>query len=149
MSSVNYYLNIDEMPLYNWRKCQEGEVTFVRLNPEDGMEKTDLEAWDIVYNSFITKFGLSPKLLNYLRKKNQLTKKLKEYAISGDRFILNEINVLKSAVEDFEKQTGRSGLDDAVYYVSKSFGNFIDEKKVTVTQFYTAYYKLIEDGKKN
>ena len=139
MSSVNYYLNIDEMPLYNWRKCQEGEVTFVRLNPENGNKKTDLEAWDIVYNSFITKFGLSPKLLNYLRKKNQLTKKLKEYAISGDRFILNEINVLKSAVEEFEKQTGKSGLDDAVFYVSKSFGNFIDEKKVTVTQFYTAY----------
>lgn len=148
MSSVNYYLNIDEMPLYNWRKCQEGDITFVRLNTENGTKKTDLEAWDIVYNSFITKFGLSPKLLNYLRKKNQLTKKLKEYAISGDRFILNEINVLKSAVEDFEKQTGKSGLDDAVYYVSKSFGNFIDEKKVTVAQFYTAYYKLIEDGKK-
>lgn len=149
MSNESYYTNIDDMPLYNWRKCQEGHVTFVRLNIEIGDEKTDLQSWDLVYNSFITKFGLSDKLLNYLRKKNQLTKKLREFAISGDRFILNEINVLKTSIAEFEKQTEKNGIDDAVFYVSKSFGNFINEKTVTVSQFYTAYNKLVEDGKKN
>ena len=149
MSSENYYHSINEMSLYNWKECQSGDLRFVRLDVTNGNEIDDSKCWDEVYNSFIQKFGLSKKLNEYLRQKNNLTKKYKEFAISGDRFVLNEINTIKERISDLEKQTGGGSIDDAVFYVSKSFGNFINEKKVTVVQFYTAYNKLVEDGKKN
>jgi hypothetical protein len=148
----NYFTDIDDFSISNWKKCQEGKFEYTRKNIEKGDAKQDIEAWELIYSSYIDFFGFSKKFENYLMLQKQYIEKLKEYAIDGDRFIWNEINSLKSEMDAIVSEIGGKPdtLDSAIIHVSKWMGGgFINEKKTTVKQFYSAYDKMIEDGKKN
>jgi hypothetical protein len=150
---MNYYLDIDDLPLINWKKCQNGHLIYTRKNSDVGTEEQDIEAWEQIYNSYLKAFGLSKKFKVYLVKQAKFIRLLKEYAINGDDFLWNEIEIVKSEIDEVTKVfdvKGNSSIDEAVVYVSKWIGSFIDESKVTTKQFYTAYHKMIEEnGKEN
>lgn len=150
---MSYYTSIDDMPLYNWRKCTGGDKKYARIDMNVGDEAQDIEAWRLVYDSYINVFGLSKKFKEYITKKNAYIRALQKYAISGDNFDKNDVNVLRDELDKMELDFSGdrdSSLDDVVVYVSKWLGGgFIDEKKTTVRQFYTAYNKMIEHGKEN
>ena len=150
---MNYYDSIDDISMYNWRKCISGDKRYTRINIEIGDEKQDLEAWKRIYDTYLSVFGLSKQYKEYLSKQSAYIRALKKYAISGDNFDKNDVNVLRAELDKMENDfsgDGTSSLDDVLVYVSKWLGGgFINEKKTTVRQFYTAYNKMIENGKEN
>lgn len=150
---MSYYDSIDEISMYNWRKCISGDKRYTRINIEIGDEKQDLDAWKRIYDTYLSLFGLSKQYKEYLSKQSAYIRALKKYAISGDDFDKNDVNVLRAELDKMERDfsgDGSSSLDDVIVYVSKWLGGgFIDEKKTTVRQFYTAYNKMIEHGKEN
>lgn len=143
----NYYSDIKDFPLYNWRECQAGKLNFARKKMSVGNEDMDSESWDAIYDSYIKVFGLGKELQTYLRKVDQVTRMLLEYAETGDRFLMNEINLIQSEIDQLNvEKKGGSSLDVAVVNMSKWMGGgFIEERKVTVSQFYTAYNEMLKD----
>ena len=155
---MSYYLDIEDMPIYNWKKCRNGQLEYTRIDLSKGNEAKDSKAWEAVYDTYIKAFGFGKEFNNYLKLQQRRIRKLREFAINGDRFIWNEIEQLNNELRSIQKKfDGKDSIDDSIIYVSKWMGGMIDEKKVTVKQFYTAQMKMIEEyeqknmqnGKKN
>lgn len=148
---MTHYTHIKDLPLYNWRECQEGNLEFTRKGDE-GDALTDSQAWDEIYNSFLQKFDQGRKFRQYYEKQDQLTEAYAEYAKTGDRFLMNDINVLRDELESLKRNDNPYTFEDSVADVSKWMGSVIDETKTTVLQFYTLHKRMrdqIEKQNKN
>ena len=71
--SEKFYKSIEDIPLFNWVKVNAGEMNFLLINKEDSASNEELsEAWDILFDDYIEKRGLSKsykQLLNVMKKK--------------------------------------------------------------------------------
>ena len=63
-NSKKFYQSIDEFPLFNWIKCNSGELEFVNLK----RIKTPLNEVKFIelYNQYIERFGLGKELEKYI-----------------------------------------------------------------------------------
>lgn len=136
MSERGYFNSIDDILLYNWRKCVAGELKYVRTALNAGNEKKDAEAWEKVYDSYLAEFGLGKEYEQYLTLKKELILKNCEFAISGDRFVLNRIEILEHEIDLLMQKKGETDLDTAIIYVSKWFGSMINDKEITAKMFF-------------
>ena len=141
-----YYLTIDEMPLYNWIECHNGKLEFARKGNE-GTAEQDLSAWQNIYDSYIHEFGLSEvqkKLFDAMKKRALLEL---DFVITGDRFKLTEIEIQIAKMDAMLSNKG-SGItiEQMLIYVSKWMGQWLNPKNITVKE----YFNLIEQyGKAN
>ncbi len=121
------YTSIDEMPLYNWHKCMEGEYKYVRFD-----EKEDTKNVEIFEKVYSDKF----------KHQIELIKKIAilqcEYLISKNRFKLTQIEVENTKLEAIKKETGVGmTLQQTLIYLSKWLGYRLDWKQVSVSEYYT------------
>ena len=84
-----YWGSIDEMPLYNWIKCNNGHLEYVRNGR--GNKANDVINWMRLYNEYLATFGLDKRYKKYLEVKRKKALLQAEYVIKKDRFKLTEI----------------------------------------------------------
>lgn len=137
MSYENYYKSIDELPLYNWIKCTNGNIEFVRKDLDTGTEDLDNEFWAQIFDTYITEFGLSKMhtdMLKALKKKAEFEL---NYVIKNDRFALTklelEIEKIKMLINN--RGTGIT-IEQSLVHLSKWIGNWIDSKKITAREYF-------------
>jgi len=129
------YKSINDMPLYNWQKCLEGDLRYVREDLKD--LKTNKEDFDVVYDDYISKRGLGKEYKQYLDiiKKRALIQC--DYLITKDRFKLTLIEVEDAKLEGLKKNTNQqSSIQQALIYLSKWLGYRLDWKQITVSEYY-------------
>jgi hypothetical protein len=142
----DYYEAIDELPLHNWIKCTSNELTYVRRD-KNGTEEEDIEAWQRIYDSYISEYGLSDmykKLLNAMKKKALLEV---DYIVTRERFKLTEIEMQIANLDAMLNNKG-SGvtIEQSLIHLSKWLGSWINVKAITTKE----YFNLIEEyGKEN
>ena len=108
----NYYYDIDEMPLFNWRKCQEKQdYKYTRKDIKKGTEEEDLKAWDIIYDSYLSEFGLGSEYERILEIKTRIAELQCNLVIEDDRFLLNEIKRLERELNDILNRKTRIDRD--------------------------------------
>lgn len=144
MSDKDYYGDIDEMPLYNWRKCNEGKVHYTRKNLEKGTKKRDHEQWEKTYDSYLAEFGLGQDYARYYELKIELAVIQCEFVETDDRFLLNRIKQLEHEIKELLEREPGADTDTAIVHLSKWMGSLIDQKKVTVRMF----YKMLNEQQK-
>lgn len=131
-----YYKSIDDMILYNWIKCTQGDIKFVRTN-ENGTDEQDKIVWEKIYDSYIEEFGLSPvykKLLGAIKEKALLEL---DYVITKEKFKLTEIEISVVKLQSMMANNGSGiSIEEALIHVSKWMGTWIDVKKVTVRDYF-------------
>lgn len=93
MSTLNtcgmrYFLSIEEMPLYNWNKCQRGDLTYTRKAVDDAMcnDELDLKAWEIVNDDYLQRFGLTKQHKRFMILSKQKALLELDLFITGDNF---------------------------------------------------------------
>lgn len=142
----DYYLTIDEMPLYNWIQCHNGKMEFARKG-SNGTPERDVEAWQNIYDDYIREFGLSEvqkKLFDAMKKRAILEL---DFVITLDRFKLTEIEIAIARMDAMLSNKG-SGItiEQMLIYVSKWLGQWLNPRNITVKE----YFNLIEQyGKAN
>ena len=80
-----YYQSIDEIPLFNWQKCLNGELKYVHLELKE--ETDNQEAFNKLYDEFLQKRGVNKeyqKYLDILKKKALLQC---EFLITKDNLV--------------------------------------------------------------
>lgn len=156
MSEISYYDNIDEMPLYNWRKCQEKEeYNYCRITPKEGgdeesTELEDLKAWDKIYDSYIKEFGLGKDFERIMELRREIAELQCDFIIKDERYILNRIKRIQRELMDFLERPVDSDTDTILTHLRKWMGTWLDEKVMTVKDFYKMlreYEKEIESLK--
>jgi hypothetical protein len=56
---TNYYLDTEYLPLLNWRMVNDkADLTYVRKDRTKGSENEDIEAWNVVLDSYYKEFGI-------------------------------------------------------------------------------------------
>ena len=160
-----YYKSIDEMPLFNWRKCQEqGLLMFSRIEGKTVVNarkwvvwllsfvykrgkfttENDLKAWEKIYDSYLAEFGLGDDYEYLLDLKQRITEVNLDIAISGDKFLLNKSRRLQEELDEFIARPSEGDTDTAIVYLSKWLGYNLNQKEVTVREF----YKMLRDYKR-
>jgi len=130
-----HYIHIDEFPLFCWSKCQAGDLTFTRRKLNKGNEVLDRSAWESIYDSYLKRFGLSQDSETYYMLMQELTELYKKYAIDGDDFTFNEIEIVLDDIAKLQKDS-KFTIQDAIAQVSQWMKTIIDDKKISTAQFF-------------
>lgn len=144
-----YYETIDEMPLWNWRKCTEGKTEFVRLNKKVGNKKKDADVWTFLYDENIERFGLGKDQETIYELRLRLAELQCDYCIEGNTFMLNEIRMIEQEIIDIvDRIQNGASIDECLMVLSKWMGFRINQKETTVAEFYTYLNAFQDEGKK-
>lgn len=136
----NYLVNIDECFVYNWRKCQEGDLSYTRKDRNKGTEEEDIKAFELIQDSYYDVFGLGKQYLEVLELKKDIALAECELVITSDNFIKNEIKRLKRELNNILTQSEGGDLSETLVHVSKWMGSQVKEKETTVLEL----YKMLE-----
>lgn len=149
-----YYDLIDEMPLFNWEQCINGNLNYARINPKSkGKERKDLEAWETLYDQHLQRFGIGSEHQRILDKKIELAELQCEYCIDGNAFLLNRIKMLETDIKDILERTQQGmSIDECLMLLSRWLGFHLSKKQITCVEFQNylkAYDKQAKEQKKN
>lgn len=130
----------------------DGKMEYCRKDLKDGNINLDNEFWELIYDSYVTKFGLNKlhaKLIDVIRKKALLEC---EFVITQDRFKLTMIEVEEQKIILMLKNAG-NGIDirESLIYISKWMGQWINTKQITTLDFFNLQkqYERFNSIKKN
>jgi hypothetical protein len=133
------YDSIDNLPMFYWKKIHEtDELKYLFVGNIECENNQQLEKlWEDIYNEFINMFGISPEYKKIKRIKIKIANLKSDYLITGDRMILNHINVeenmLKAIIEASpEGVSFREGLIE----IEKKTRVKQYAKKITVADFH-------------
>lgn len=122
------------MPLYNWDECQKGNVRWVNLDskPTD----KDFERFELLQDQYIKRYDLKDEMITYLKTKMILTTLRLMYIETGDRMLLNQIeieteNLKKTDPSNIEGMT----IDESLAWLRTQVPSWIDKKVITIVEF--------------
>lgn len=147
---------ISECPMSVWRKrFENGDNELRKTDNKRLNDKTDFEAWNILFSDFVKKIGLDDSFKSYLANVQELVAEQARYILSEkkdkygtiirDRFILNKIKYLQALIDEFEKQgnTESVTIPQMLNKLSKMQQTYLKEDEVTVDR----YFAMIKDYK--
>lgn len=122
------------MPLYNWDECQKGNVRWVNFDskPTD----KDFERFELLQDQYIKRYDLKDEMITYLKTKMILTTLRLMYIETGDRMLLNQIeieteNLKKTDPSNIEGMT----IDESLAWLRTQVPSWIDKKVITIVEF--------------
>jgi hypothetical protein len=139
----DYYLSCDELPIYNWQKCLDGDLTFLRKNDEGSEDNDNLAWWDFL-NDYYDVIGFSDQQLQLNELKERYLMALLDYLEAPENqqaFLSNELTWSKDALDFFTKnneqnQDVKSSILKSVVDLQDVFKYQINEYKTTVLKFH-------------
>lgn len=149
-----YYLTIEDLPIYNWYKCLNGEIKYVR-RAKNGLKTNDLIVWERLHDEYIKEFGLGKvhaKILKVI--KDKAIQEL-DYVITGDRFKLTLIEMEETRLKNILSTAGTGiSIEEMLIHMSKWLGQWIKTKEISVKEFFTLQkeyerYLKAQNGKKD
>lgn len=143
---MNYFLTIDKLTMDRWLKCQEGDLTALRVDPGIGSEEQDFVAWELVNQNYIETFGVSRKHVRYLQLQKELLIVRLEMLITGDKFLLNRIDDIEREMTSvFISDQPNQNITTTFIHLSKFMGYRITAETISVLEFFT----MVEEYGKN
>ena len=146
MSLDASFSDLDEFLLYNFDKCQGGEFRYV--NVDEKPTGKDEKNWLRLYNQYLERFGLGEDFDKYMTCKQQLIKLRCEFLLTGDKMLLNYINIEEVNLEKLDpSKTQGMTIDQCLVHVSKWLGQIVSKKKITVVEFKNLVEEYVRSGK--
>ncbi len=144
----SYYASIEEMPLYNWEKCQNGDLTYCRINNDEVSDILDHKAWEILNYEYMEVFGISRHHRRYLELQKRKTLLELELIETGNRFLNNKIRQVTDEINNVFKEDNDKTMtyDASLVYLSKFMGFKLNKKAIMTLEYFTM---IKEYGKKN
>lgn len=133
-NSKQSWASIDEMPLFNWEKCQDGQLNYI--NKDLKPRQDDAQRWIEIYNSYLAKYGVGEQLERYLSQKIHLAKLRLQLVATNELFLLNHIEVAQIELNQLDprKHKGMT-TQQMLVHLSKWIGYRIDLKLITVVEY--------------
>ena len=133
------------MPIYYWdRLLKTGDLS--NLETEGGAVTTDLkEYFHKLNDEYIALIGLSASFKESFNTKIKVIDLVCEYIKTGNRFLLNEIEMLNDEIELLEGGVKSISLDKSLSLLEERFHFAINAKEVSVTDYYRRVKHLSND----
>lgn len=141
-----YWESIDEMPLFNWIRCNNDKLHYARKNKK-GNKLQDIINWKRLYNEYLKEFGLDLRYKKYLETQRKRAKLQAEYIKTKEKFKLTEIDIESQKLQDLEIYFGEGKkIELIITYLGMFLGYKLDQKRTTVKEYFVI---LEEYGKAN
>lgn len=125
------------MPIGRYRNAMKGDYTQLRKKENEGSEKMDLVAMDMLEDDFYEKIGFGEKFHKLHKLKNQKALLEADYVINDKRFNLNLIKIKQQEINDLESQMNSgTDIDSAKVMLDKWLGYSINMATETTLDFY-------------
>lgn len=147
MSEI-YYKLIDETPLYNWIKINNGEMNYILKDVNKKVSEAKLEIYfNELYDNFLLNFGVGKKQKEVFTEMKKLAILECDLVIKKDEFLKTKIEVQKKKIENLKRnsEVGLS-IEESLIYLSKWLGYKLSAKETTIKEYYTI---LEQYGKAN
>ena len=137
MKSINYYNNIEDLPLWNWMKCTNGEIKYIRKDFKHGNSILDELHFEMIFDSYIKEFGLSETYIKLLKTMHKKTLLELDFVLTRNRFKLTEVEVQIARLENMVNNN-KNGMtiEQTLVHLSKWMNHWIDAKKVTTREYF-------------
>lgn len=134
------------MPLFNWEKCQEGQLHYV--NKDKKPRKNDAEQWIMLYNEYLNRYGVGNQLERYLTQKILLAKLRLQYITTNDVFLLNNIEIAKIELKELDPKK-HEGLTtkQTLVHLSKWIGYRVNPLIVTIVEYKEMLEEYVRSNK--
>jgi len=135
-----YYSDIEDFSMYNWRKIQEkGLIKYTRKDIENGTLKQDRQYWVKIQDSFLDEFGLSKDQARIIELQIEIAELECDLVIEDDAFLENKIRHLNTDIKEIRDRGTGGDLDDTIHYLETWRKIEINEKTTSVRKFYKMY----------
>lgn len=144
---VGYY-NFDDIILYNWLKCADGNVNYCRVGASESDEITeqDVKQWDKIYCDYIDTMGLNGLYKQFLMKSKKKALIELDYVITRSKFLTNALRVIDVELDKLKEQMNKGiSTEQVLVHLSKYMGYRQDPKKITFKE----YLNLIKEYERN
>lgn len=151
-SKIEYFTSIEEMPIWNWFKIHStNNIKFVcKSDPGDLSVKQvkELEAaFENINGEFIDTFGISEDFRKILDLRREITWLKVDMMETGDKSLQNFIDMRESDLREVINGTRGDDYMEVKAHVEKFMGFKMNDKEVTVREYYT-YIKVIKNEAK-
>lgn len=144
-----FWESLDEMPLFNWRKCIDGSLIYVRRETllNTVQNESDEAQWTKLFDEYIKKYGLGKLYKKWIDISVKKSLAECEFVKTRDRFALTKIELEEAKLKSLIENKGEGvGIEKTLIYLSKWVGYRINEKEISVSE----YFNLMEEyGKAN
>lgn len=154
VSEIEYWAGdlwttIEEMPYWNWDKIYEtGDLKYLFKSCEGVVTKRLEDVWSDLQQQHMDEFGTEDSLRTRTRTIKKLNDLNLEYIETGDRHLLNLINIQESKLQ--EHKDNHFSMYKVLDVITTHKGFDIDPKKYTVIKwFYTLKNMSKQDGTSN
>ena len=140
-----YYSELNEIPLFNFEKCMEGDYSYIRKDDKEKWGKGEVMAFVELYEKYVQKYNKKD-----LESKISLYKSLIQlqcaYVETKEDYFLTQIEIKKASIPK-AKESPKSNTTETLLILGQYTGYRLDPKKVTVDEYYTLI-KLYERANK-
>ncbi len=138
---VKYWESINELPMFNWVKCGDGDLKYVTIELIDDPEQNQIQ-YDKLYDQYLERFGLSDEFERYLEMIKKRALLQCEYVENKKRFKLTEIEIIDAKINRLDLNFGDGqSIEQTCIHLSKWLGYKINVKETTVVE----YYEIIKE----
>lgn len=143
---MNFYTSIDELPIYNWFKCiDKKEYTYV-VKLGNATDDECKEQFSKLYEEYIDTFGISQQLQGIIEKQNEILVLKIDKVLTEDRTLQFFIDMKELELKDL-MEVKQTGINKNKVLIEKYLGFRLNEKEVTVKEYYEYLEALKENGR--
>ena len=135
----DYYNSIETLPIWNWHKISEtGNLIYLhRLEDYDGKKDYSLiNLWNKLQNEYLDEFGITRDFEAVLTLKKRWINVKSNFLLTGDRFLLNEIDEIEIDIKDTIDTKIAVDKDDTVIMLEQKLSRELDPMKISVKKYY-------------
>lgn len=143
----NYFVEIDEFLLHNWRKCGEGKLGYTRRIWNVGTPEEDAEAWQLLQVDFTRRFGVPMANIRMAELKAKHAKSIFKYlAEPADspqkEFLTTNIAIYEDKLQAMLADKGdANSVDSTLLTLSRLEGMRLTPRTITVVEFHLLIQK--------
>lgn len=103
--------------------------------------------WEDIYNEYLGEFGLSDNYEEILKQKKKIASLQADYLITGDRIIINYVNIEKEQLKVLTKRDKTKDITfrEGIAQLEKSQGFKINTRQLSVADYYN-YLIALKNG---
>lgn len=122
------------MILWNWDECQKGNIRWVN---KDGISSVkDFDRFESLQDQYIKRYDLREEMIEFLKIKIALTQLRLMYIETGDKMLLNQIEIETENLKKVNPSNieGRT-IDESLAWLRTQIPSWIDKKVITIVEF--------------
>lgn len=147
---MELYKDISDFPIYNWFKCVDlKDYSYTMINRKECNEhqlNECMEAFESLYCQYVDTYGISEQLQDIISLQNQILVHKIDMATTGDKSIKMFIQIKEIELNDL-LNVKQNKVNTSKVAIEKYLGFRINEKEVTVKEYYDYLEAIKENGR--